>query len=202
MTCKIAILFGSYRSDSNGVRVVKYLESELQKNGHEAIVCSAKEYDLPMLDRMYKEHDLAPENMETLAEIIRTSDAFLVVSGEYNHSMQAGLQNMMDHYLDEWAWRPAGIVGYSVGSYGGVRGAMHLRAYLGELGLVTIPSILAIGPVTQKLDENGILQDDSFAKRTARFLKELDWYKHALQHGRKEGTPHGLFSNERERSGL
>lgn len=197
---KLTILFGSYRSESTGERILPYLQRKAETLGYSVEIASAKEFDLPILDKMYKEYEAgkAPENMEKLAQMIRTSDAFLVVAGEYNHSIQPGLSNMMDHFLEEWGWRPAGIVGYSVGRFAGVRTAVHLRAFLAELGLVTIPSILGIGPVQTALDDNGNPTGDNGAgleKAAARFLDELGWYASAMKAKREaDNTPYGLFA--------
>ena len=42
----------------------------------------------------------------------RAADAF-VVSGEYNHSIPPALSNLLDHFLEEYFWRPSAIVCYS-----------------------------------------------------------------------------------------
>jgi len=72
--------------------------------------------------------------MEELAEHIRTADGFVVVAGEYNHSIQPGLSNLMDHSLEEYYFRPASVVSYSVGGFGSVRAAIQLRAFFNGNG--------------------------------------------------------------------
>jgi NAD(P)H-dependent FMN reductase len=32
-------------------------------------------------------------------------DSFMIVSGEYNHSIPPALKNLLDHFLEEWFWR-------------------------------------------------------------------------------------------------
>ena len=46
----------------------------------------------------------------------RSADAFVVVSGEYNHSISPALSNLLDHFLEEYFWRPSAIVCYSAGA--------------------------------------------------------------------------------------
>jgi NAD(P)H-dependent FMN reductase len=86
---------------------------------------------------MYKEYPAgqAPETLERLAGLVKSSDAVVVVSGEYNHSIQPALSNLLDHFLEEWFWRPSAIACYSAGQFGGVRAAMQLRALLPEIGM-------------------------------------------------------------------
>ena len=96
---------------------------------------------LPLLDRMYKEFPTgeAPAAMEELADLFRRADGFAIVSGEYNNGIPPALKNLLDHFLEEYFWRPAAIACYSGGRWGGVRGAMQLRMSLAEMGMVTIP---------------------------------------------------------------
>ncbi len=165
---------------------------QLQQRNHEVIFADAKEHDFGILDRMYKEYEKgqAPAKMEELADHIRTADGFVVVAGEYNHSIQPGLSNLMDHYLEEYFFRPAGIVSYSPGGFGGVRAAIQLRAFLSEMGMPTISSIFAISKIGDSLDESGASLASDLTKRVGQFLDEFEWYEEALQRQRKEkGTP-------------
>ncbi|AFY40784.1 NADPH-dependent FMN reductase [Nostoc sp. PCC 7107] len=190
---KTLVFYGSYRSDRQGIKAARFIIDQLQQRNHEVIFVDAKEYDFGILDRMYKEYDQgqAPVRMAELAEHIRTADGFVVITGEYNHSIQPGLSNLMDHYLEEYYFRPAGIVSYSVGGFGGVRAAIQLRSFLGEMGMVTISTMFAISKIGDSLDESGTPREASLTKRFGQFLKELEWYEEALQRQRKEkGTPY------------
>ncbi|MEH2207280.1 MAG: NAD(P)H-dependent oxidoreductase [Nostoc sp.] len=53
----------------------------------------------------------------------------------------------------------AGIVCYSAGSFGGVRAAIQLRAFLSEIEMPTISSIFAISKIGNSLDEAGATQE-------------------------------------------
>ena len=192
MAFKTVVFYGSYRRDRNGIRAAKFLLDQLGQRGHTTVFADAMEYDFGLLDRMYKEYEpgQAPAKMEELAEHVRTADGFVVVTGEYNHSILPGLSNLMDHFLEEYYFRPAGIVSYSVGGFGGVRAAVHLRVFLGELGMPTISSMFAISNITETLDGEGSPQDPSLVKRLGSFLAELEWYEEALQRQRQEkGKP-------------
>ena len=85
----------------------------------------------------------APDILERLADLFRRGDAFVIVSAEYNHGISPGLSNTLDHFLEEYFWRPSPIVCYSGERFGGVRAAMQLRAILNELGM---PSTLSLLP--------------------------------------------------------
>jgi NAD(P)H-dependent FMN reductase len=141
---------------------------------------------------MYKEYPTgqAPEVLERLARLIKSSDAVVLVAGEYNHSIQPALSNLLDHFLEEWFWRPAAIACYSAGQFGGVRAAMQLRALLPEIGMPSIPSILAFPKAQDLFDEAGQPKADQVARQTERFVVELEWYANALRAARAGGVPY------------
>jgi len=136
MPLKIVVFVGSVRSDRQGIKAARFVRRSLAARGHDITIVDPMELRLPLLDRMYKEYEKgkAPAALENLATLYRAADAFVVVSGEYNHSIQPALSNLLDHFLEEYFFRPSAIVCYSDGSFGGVRAAMQLRAMLGELG--------------------------------------------------------------------
>ncbi len=189
---KIAVLLGSVRRDRVGTRASKLVVRELERRGHIVDLIDPLELQLPLLDRMYKEHPKgeAPEPLEALAETYRQADGFLVVSGEYNHGIPPALKNLLDHFLEEYFWRPSGIVCYSAGGFGGVRAAMQLRMTLAELGMSSVPSILPIPRIGQTIDEDGVATEATVDRSANRFLDEFLWYAGALKQARSEGTPY------------
>ncbi len=192
MPLHFAVLYGSVRSDRKGIRAARFVVDQLGRRGHEVTLVDPLEVRLPLLDRMYKEFPKgeAPPEMERLATLYRAVDGFVVVSGEYNHGIPPALKNLLDHFLEEYFFRPSAIVCYSAGSFGGVRAAMQLRMTLAELGTVTIPSLFPIPKVQDAFDEAGRPQDPAIERRIVRFLDELEWFAKALQAARAVGTPY------------
>jgi NAD(P)H-dependent FMN reductase len=189
---QIAILYGSVREARQGIKAARFVDDQLCRRGHATFLIDAKECRLPLLDRMYKEYPKgeAPEVLEKLAAIFRAVDAFVVVSGEYNHGVPPALKNLLDHFLEEYFWRPSAIVCYSGGPFGGVRAAMQLRMTLAELGMASIPSLFPVPKVQDAFDEEGRAQDPAWERRVQRFLDELEWHARALQAERAKGTPY------------
>lgn len=188
---RILVLYGSLRSDRKGIKAARWIVGALEGRGHDVTFLDALELHLPLLDRMYKEHPKgqAPAVLETIAGHLRSADAFVFVTGEYNHGLQPGLKNLIDHFLEEWFWRPSAIASYSAGAYAGVRAAVHLRAVLGEIGTVSIPSTLPIAKVQDAFDDAGAPRDAAFERRAGRFFDELEWYARALAEARARGVP-------------
>ncbi|MTI38689.1 NADPH-dependent FMN reductase [Fulvivirga lutimaris] len=192
MALTFSILYGSVREKRQGIRAVKFIQKQVEARGHKAIVLDAKELPLPFLDKMYKEFDEAdaPENMKTIANALNGSDAFIVVTGEYNHSIPPALKNMLDHFQKEYFFKPSGIAAYSAGQFGGMRAAVHVRAILAELATPSIPTMASYPKIQKVLDENGEAIEEYFIKSTNKFLDELEWYAEALKRQRTEGTPY------------
>src|SRR6476659_5541549 len=154
---RILVLYGSYRSDRMGIRLAQFIVDGLRARGDDVELIDAKAVDLPMLDRMYKEHPKgqAPAALEALAGKIRDADGFVFVTGEYNWGMQPGLKNLTDHFLEEWFWRPAAIASYSAGRFSGARAALAWHGTLSEMGMVVTSSSIAVGPIAQTLAADG-----------------------------------------------
>jgi NAD(P)H-dependent FMN reductase len=188
----VPVLLGSVRRDRLGIRAARLLVDALRARGHEPVLVDPMELQLPLLDRMYKEHPngQAPEVLERLATLYRRADGFMIVSGEYNNGIPPALKNMLDHFLDEYFWRPSAIVCYSAGQFGGVRAAMQLRMTLSELGMPSVPSLFPIPRISQALDEVGRPQADWIERSVDRFLREFAWYARALKTERANGTPY------------
>lgn len=194
MTDRILVFYGSYRRDRQGIRLADYCVRELAARGADVELIDAKAVGLPMLDRMYKEYPEgeAPEAMAALAEKIRKADAFLFVVGEYNWSVQPGLKNLTDHFLEEWFWRPAAIASYSAGRLGGVRSALAWRDILGEMGMVVVSSTIAVGPVQDALDEDAQPTGDggkALERQFPRFADDLAWWTAAAKAQRERAAP-------------
>ena len=188
----LLVIYGSVRPQRVGIRAARFIRGACEARGHRATLIDPLEEGLPLLDRMYKEYPAgqAPEGLERLAGKIKGADGFIVVSGEYNHSIPPALSNLLDHFLEEYFWRPSAIVCYSAGPFGGVRAAMQLRAMLCELGTPSIPSLFPIPKVQDAFTEGGTPLDEAYSRRIGRFLGELEWYARALKAARAAGVPY------------
>jgi NAD(P)H-dependent FMN reductase len=151
------------------------------------------EYRIPLLDRMYKEYKPgeAPQVLQDMARLIVAADGYIVVSGEYNHTVPPALSNLLDHFLEEYFWKPSGIVCYSAGAFGGVRAAMTLRCMLAEMGMASIPSLMPVPRVQAAFDEEGRPGDVAWFERADRFLTEFEWYAGAMQAARRKPCQRG-----------
>lgn len=194
MNTSILVFYGSYRSDRMGIRLADYVVKGLRSRGSDVELIDAKAINLPMLDRMYKEHPKgeAPAALEALAGKIKSADGFVFVTGEYNWGIQPGLKNLTDHFLEEWFWRPAAIASYSAGRLSGVRAATAWHGTLSEMGMVVVSSTLAVGPISHTLSDEGEPIGEAgkaLAASFPRFSDDLTWWIEAAKAQRQRKPP-------------
>jgi NAD(P)H-dependent FMN reductase len=193
MSLVIPVLLGSVRTERQGIKAARFMMRLLQQRGHEAVLVDPMVKPLPMLDRMFKEFPAgtAPAVMQELATLYRRADGFVIVTAEYNQSVPPALKNLLDHFLEEYFWRPSAIVSYSAGRYGGVRAAVTLRTVLPEMGMSSVPSVLSIPSIQTSLSEDGHAHEPWIDKAAARLLDEFEWYAQALAAQRAaKGVPY------------
>jgi NAD(P)H-dependent FMN reductase len=93
-------------------------------------------------------------------------------------------------FRQDYFSRPAVIVCYARGAFGGVRAAMQLRMTLAELGMSSIPSIFPAPKAHDAFTEDGTSTDSAMERRIGRFIDELQWYAWALEEARAKGLPY------------
>ena len=186
MSTNTAVIYGSARRNRQGIKAARFIVRKLEERGHTVTLVDSEDYDLPLLDKMYKEYDAesAPAAMTAISEILARADGFVVVSAEYNHSIPAALKNLLDHFQGEYLYKPSAIVTYSAGPFGGVRALVNLRAILAELGTPSIPSAFPVSKVHAAFDDAGNALEESYNKRVVKFLDEFQWYSDAMRQAR------------------
>ena len=190
LMAQIAVIVGSVRSERHGIKVAKWIVSKLEDEGHKVSLVDPVEFDLPLLDKMYKEMKSPSEKLQKLQKIIKGADGYIPITPEYNHSISSALKNTLDYFLEEYFFKPSAIVSYSVGPFGGVVAGNHLRQVLAEIGASAIPSQLPISKVHETFDADGKLLDENYNRRFSKFLDEFEWYLSALTKQRESGTPY------------
>jgi chromate reductase len=94
--------------------------------------------DLPLYNQD-DDRSQAPE-VQRLKSELRTVDAVMFVTAEYNRSIPGVLKNAIDHASrpygqSAWAGKPAGLIGASPGTIGTAIAQSHLRSVLAFLDM-------------------------------------------------------------------
>ncbi|MBR8831102.1 MAG: NAD(P)H-dependent FMN reductase [Chroococcopsis gigantea SAG 12.99] len=169
---KILAFAGSARLDSFNKKLVKIAAAGARDAGAEVTFLDFRDLPMPLFDEDLESQSGLPANVLQFKKLLKTHDGFLIACPEYNSSITPLLKNAID-----WASRPepegnplahispfrgktAAIMSASPGALGGLRGLVHVRAILGNIGVLVIPDQRAVGNASQSFDDTGNLKDN------------------------------------------
>ena len=164
----IGVIVGSLRKESFNRSIANYVVSVIPAE-YEVKFIDIKDIDMFNQDL----EDNPPASWTRLREDVKSSDAYLFFTPEYNRSVPAVLKNSLDvasrpYGQNVWAKKPAGIVSVSMGGISAFGANHHLRQSLTFLDVYTLQQPEAyIGNAMELLDEKGILVNEN----TKNFLK-------------------------------
>jgi NAD(P)H-dependent FMN reductase len=185
ITPKILAFAGSTRKDSLNKQLVKVAAKGAEAAGATVTFLDLKDYPLPLYDGDLEAASGIPENAMKLKKLFIEHDGFLISSPEYNSSISAVLKNTID-----WISRPvpneaplaafqhkaAGLLSASPGALGGLRGLVHLRSILGNIGVLVLPNQFAVSKGFEAFAPDGSLKDpkqNAAAEGVGKSLAEL-----------------------------
>ncbi len=173
----ITVISSSPRPDSLSNRVARFLFDLLNRQtNHTVRLIDVRDYTdvWETGQTVYKSIDETPDPLKPMAEQLFTTDAFVVVSPEYNGVFPYSLKKMFDHFPKQ-QHKVFGIVTSSNGGFGGMRAALHLQQYVAALFGILCPQMLIVPRAHEKFSEEGTLTDDSFRKSVDAFTREFLW---------------------------
>ena len=168
-TPRILAFGGSLRRQSWNQKLANIAAEGARSTGAEVTVICLRDYPLPLFDEdLEAEHGL-PENAKKLKALFRDHHGLIIASPEYNSSISAALKNAIDWIsrseskdepaLSALTGKTAVICATSPGALGGLRGLVHLRAILGNIGITVLPDQQAIGSAYSAFSDTGRLSD-------------------------------------------
>ncbi len=171
----IEIISGSPRHVSVTNRLALNLEKELkEKSKHNIGLIDVRDWDLGLLQNVFKNVESTPEKFKPLAEKVFAADAFVIVTPEYNGSYSPALQNLLDHFPKQ-ARKVFGLATASVGGLGGARSSQQLLLLVPALFGIASPYLLITPQVDKKFDAEGNLTDLAFQGAIDTFIQEFLW---------------------------
>lgn len=193
---KLLIIVGSARPTRNADRVIPWLARAAEK--HDAFdveLADLRDWPLPV----FAEHlgTIGDWNNPTYSEPIvkawndkiKSHDAFIVVTPEYNHSVPGVLKNAIDTVWMSFGFRnkPVAFTGYSSGVSGAIRAIEHLNHIFVETESVPLRNTVVVPHVMKAFDEDGEATDPMAKAALTVMLDDLAWWSSALEKARAEG---------------
>jgi chromate reductase, NAD(P)H dehydrogenase (quinone) len=167
---KILAFAGSARKDSVNKKLVQIAAEGARAAGAEVTYLDFRDLPLPIYDEDLEMAEGLPAPARQLKAMMKAHQGFLMACPEYNSSITPLLKNAID-----WASRPepgepslvcfknkvAVLMSASPGGLGGLRGLVHVRAILSNIGVLVLPDQKAVGNANQAFDQAGNLNDES-----------------------------------------
>jgi len=165
---KILAFAGSTRTDSFNKKLVKIAADGAKDAGADVTVIDLRDFAMPLYDGDLEQKDGLPQNARKLKDLMLSHQGFLISSPEYNSSISGVLKNTIDwtsrqsegeESLACFKGKVAGIMSASPGGLGGLRGLVHVRAILENIGVLVIPDQIAISKAHEAFNTDGTLKD-------------------------------------------
>ena len=174
-TPKILVFGGSLRRDSFNQKLAAIAAEGAREAGAEVTLIALRDFPLPVFDQDLEDASGKPDAAARLKAIFREHDGLIIASPEYNSSITAALKNAIDWVsrvdsddepmLSALSGKTAVLCSASPGALGGLRGLVHLRSILGNIGITVLPEQVAVGGAYQAFDADGTLTDEKQAAR-------------------------------------
>ncbi len=166
---RILAFAGSTRTGSYNNRLLQIAATGAEDAGAQVTRLNLKDYPLPLFDQDLEQVHWPPENATRLKQLFLDHDGLLIASPEYNSSLTPLLKNTIDWVsragegeapLAAYDGKAAAIMAASPGGLGGLRGLVHLRSILSNIGVLVLPDQLAVSRASDAFDDQGRLKDD------------------------------------------
>ncbi len=184
MALKLNIIVASTRPGRVGPSVARWFHQAAVENGKfEPVMVDLAEVNLPIFDepehparQLYKH-----EHTKRWAASVKSADAFVIVTPEYNFGPPPPLLNALNYVYVEWNYTPAGFVSYG-GISGGIRAVQVEKLTLTTLKMMPITDAVVIPMVQQHLDADRNFTPNDIQKTAATgMLDELHRWADALR---------------------
>lgn len=193
---KLLIIVGSTRPGRAADAVFPWIvKSAEAKGAFEVEVADLRDWPLPH----FTEHfgSIGDINDPTYSDPIvkawngkvKESDAFIIITPEYNHSVPGVLKNAIDTVWLSFGFRnkPVAFVGYSGGVSGAIRAIEHLAHIFIEAEAVPLRNSVVLPQLQTVFDESGEPKAAMPKAALGVMLDDLAWWSAALEKARADG---------------
>src|SRR5262245_26887233 len=168
MVPRILAFAGSLRRDSFNKKLVPIAAKGAREAGAEVTLIDLKDFPLPLFDQDLEAEQGMPENGKKLKQLFIDHDGLLIASPAYNSSITAVLKNAIDwvsgppqveQSLLAFRGKVAALMSASPGGLGGLRGLVHVRSILSNIGVIVLPDQIAVAKAHEAFNADGPLKD-------------------------------------------
>ena len=184
MANKLGVIVCSTRPGRGGLAVAQWIHDQAQKHGKfDVELVDLQEVNLPLLDepKHPRLQQYQHAHTQAWAAKVKSLDALVFVTPEYNFNPPPALVNALDYLFLEWNYKAAGIVSYGGGS-GGMRAAQSLKLLLTTVKVVPVTEAVAFTFYEKLRDAQGTFKGhEEHEKATTVMLNELVRWTDAIK---------------------
>lgn len=182
MSVRILVIAGSTRTGAYSKKLALAAVRSVEQAGASATFVDLRDFPMPLYDGDLEAASGLPAQAIRLRELMQQHDALLIATPEYNSSIPAVLKNALDWLSRPHAAEPgvspyrnkvAGLLSSSPGALGGMRGLVHLRQILQNVGCLVITEQFALGNAGSAFAADGSLADARQAEGVAAVVRRL-----------------------------
>lgn len=185
MKPRILAFAGSTRTDSYNKKLIRAAVKGAEAAGAEVTLIDLRDFPMPLYDGDLEAKEGVPPEAKRLKEMMKSHPGFLLSCPEYNSSITGVLKNAIDWASREEEGEPplacfrgkaAALMSASPGALGGLRGLVHVRAILGNIGVLVLPDQVAVPRAHEAFQPNGSLKDpkqQASVEKLGRSLSDL-----------------------------
>ena len=165
---KILAFAGSTRTNSFNKKLVKIVAAGAKDAGAEVTLIDLLDFTMPLYDEDLERLNGIPSTAVRLKSLMLSHQGFLISSPEYNSSISGVLKNTIDWTsrqgddetpMDCYRGKVAGLVSASPGRLGGLRGLVHVRNILENMGVLVIPEQMALAKANDSFNADDTMKD-------------------------------------------
>jgi len=171
----LTVIIASTRPGRAGLPIAEWFAARAREHGgFDVGVSDLDELALPMLNepKHPRLREYTKQHTAEWSATVGASDAFVIVTAEYNHGYPAPLKNALDYLYHEWQYKPVGFVSYG-GVAAGTRAVQQLKQVITALRMTPIVEAVNIPFHTQFIADGSFNSNDVMDQAADAMLDEM-----------------------------
>lgn len=179
---KILAFAGSTREGSFNKQLIKVAVAAAKGAGAQVTLIDFRDLPMPLYDGDLEAQHGIPEPAKQFKALMLSHDGLLIAAPEYNSSITGVLKNAIDWASRElpgeaplacFTGKVAALMSASPGALGGLRALVHVRAILGNIGVLVLPHQVAVPKAHEAFTAEGALKDAKRQQSVEKLSVEL-----------------------------
>jgi len=163
---------GSLRKNSMNLELLSFISKNINTKIN-LMITSQSQLDLPILNQDHFLSEKLNQELQEYKKLIISSDGIIIASPEYNGSVSGALKNFIDWLsrdLNPFSNKKIGLVSISPSPFGGLRGLMHLRDIMMQLGAFVYPGNVCISKNGSSYSEQQMKLINNFSENFSSYI--------------------------------